>query len=504
MSSMHRRTKIVCTIGPATRSPEMIEKLIDAGMNVARLNFSHATHAIHREQIQVVREVSARKNANIAILMDLQGPKMRTGKLIAPHRILLEPGANFTITAEKLIGDVNRVSTTYENLPYDVRPGDRILLSDGTMELGVTEVAPPEVRCIVVRGGELGESKGINLPGVRIAEPSLTEKDKIDVALSIKENVDFIALSFVRAADDIRQLRKLLLDAGSEIGIVAKIERPEALEEFEEIAALSDGIMVARGDLGVEVDFEDVPSIQKHLIQKCNELGVPVITATQMLESMVECGRPTRAEVTDVANAICDGTDAVMLSAETASGLYPIEACSVMARVARKTDDEMRKTLSDRRMRELRRGDLKKRRRGLAGVRVNSYADAVGQAAYRMSESLDINRIVCFTSSGYTAGAIARYRPGVRITAITNKEITCRKCALYWGVSAVLTDDFDLIEVMVNEVEEQLLRHGAAELGDTILIVAGTPLAVGGRTNLLKLHQVGDVPEEIATDLETS
>lgn len=493
---MHRRTKIVCTIGPATGSPEMIERLIDAGMNVARLNFSHGTHETHREQLHIVRAAAARKQANIAILMDLQGPKIRSGKLVAPHSVMLEPGAPFTITADPLIGDVRRVSTTYENLPYDVNPGDRILLSDGTLELRVDAVAPPDVHCTVVRGGELGESKGINLPGVRIAEPSLTEKDRVDVALAIQEQADFLALSFVRSADDIHGLRELLLAAGSKIGIIAKIERPEAVDDFDEIAALSDGVMVARGDLGVEVDFEDVPGIQKTLIHSCNTLGVPVITATQMLESMVNCGRPTRAEVTDVANAIYDGTDAVMLSAETATGQYPIESCSVMARVAHKTDNELRESTGDRRMRDLRRGDLQKRRSSLVGVHINSYADAIGQAVYRMTESLDINRIVCFTATGYTAGAIARYRPRVRITAITDCEVTCRKCALYWGVSAVLTRDFDLIEVMVHEVEERLLQHHAAEVGDTILIVAGTPLAVGGRTNLLKLHTVGDVVEE--------
>lgn len=490
---MRRHTKIVCTLGPATHTPEMVGKLIDAGMNVARLNFSHANHTLHRQQIHIVREVAAQKGANVAILMDLQGPKIRTGKLVEPHTITLEHGAPFTITAEEIIGTVDRVSTTYTNLPNDVKPGDRILLSDGTLELCVDEVKSPEVRCIVVRGGELGESKGINLPGVDIAEPSLTEKDKEDVALSIAENVDFVALSFVRSAADIRQLRTLLQESNSDIGIVAKIERPEALKEFSEIAALSDAIMVARGDLGVEVNFEDVPSIQKTLIQTCNDLGVPVITATQMLESMVYCGRPTRAEVTDVANAIYDGTDAVMLSAETASGAYPIEACTVMARVALKTDSEMHLTSSSRRVRELRKEDLQKRRQGLVGVHMNSYADAIGQAVFRMCESLDISRVVCFTTTGYTASAIARYRPKVRIMAITNRESTCRRCALMWGVSAVLTKDFDLIEVMVHEVEEQLLRHKAAEPGDTILIVAGTPLAVGGRTNLLKLHTIGDL-----------
>jgi pyruvate kinase len=494
---MRRQTKIVCTIGPASCSPEMIEKLIDAGMDVARLNFSHGTHESHKEQIKIVREVSARKNANVAILMDLQGPKIRTGKLAPPHVVMLEPDATITVTTEEIVGDGNRISTTYANLPYDVKPGDRILLSDGTLELCVLSVVPPEVHCTVVRGGELGESKGINLPGVSIAEPSMTEKDRIDVALSIAEKVDFLALSFVRSPDDIRRLRELLGESDSDIGIVAKIERPEALAHIKEIAALSDAVMVARGDLGVEVNFEDVPSIQKTLINSCNELGVPVITATQMLESMVYAGRPTRAEVTDVANAIYDGTDAVMLSAETASGKYPVEACAVMARVASKTDAENQRTSTDRRMRELRRDELQKRREGMRGVHLNSYADAIGQAVFRMCESLDITRIVCFTKTGYTAGAIARYRPRVRITAITNRESTCRKCAIMWGVSAVLTKDFDLIEVMVNEVEEQLLRQKAAAEGDTILIVAGTPLAEGGRTNMLKLHTVGDPGDDI-------
>lgn len=494
---MRRQTKIVCTIGPASCSPEMIEKLIDAGMDVARLNFSHGTHESHKERIKIIREVSARKNANVAILMDLQGPKIRTGKLAPPHVVMLEPDTTITVTTEKIVGDGNRISTTYANLPYDVKPGDRILLSDGTLELCVDSVVPPEVHCTVVRGGELGESKGINLPGVSIAEPSLTDKDRIDVALSIAEKVDFVALSFVRSPDDIRGLRELLRESDSDIGIVAKIERPEALAHIKEIAALSDAVMVARGDLGVEVNFEDVPSIQKTLINSCNELGVPVITATQMLESMVYAGRPTRAEVTDVANAIYDGTDAVMLSAETASGKYPVEACTVMARVASKTDAENQRTSTDRRMRELRRDELQKRREGMRGVHLNSYADAIGQAVFRMCESLDITRIVCFTKTGYTAGAIARYRPRVRITAITNRESTCRKCAIMWGVSAVLTRDFDLIEVMVHEVEEQLLRHKAAAEGDTIIIVAGTPLAEGGRTNMLKLHTVGDSGDDI-------
>jgi pyruvate kinase len=489
---MRRHTKIVCTIGPATATPEKVGALIDAGMNVARLNFSHGSHESHRKQLRIIRDVAKRKNRNIAVLMDLQGPKIRTGKLQVPPTVFLEHDAPFTITAEEILGDATRVSTTYRQLPNDVGPGDRILMADGTLELSVVEVSAPEVRCKVVRGGVLGESKGINLPGVTIAEPSLTVKDRADLEFIIKEGADFVALSFVRSAQDIIDLRTLLKAGESEIGIVAKIERPEALEHFDAIAMLSDAIMVARGDLGVEVDYEDVPSIQKRLIQRCNEMGVPVITATQMLESMVFVSQPTRAEVTDVANAIYDGTDAVMLSGETASGEYPIAACTVMDRVAYRTDLELRKGVSERRLVQMRSDDLRKRREGLAGVRANSYADAIGQAVFRMSISLEISRIVCFTTTGYTAGAIARYRPAARITAFTNSEITCRKCALLWGVSAVRARDFDEIEELVNEVEEKLLAHGAAAVGDAILIVAGTPLTAGGRTNLLKLHTIGD------------
>ncbi len=489
---MRRHTKIVCTIGPASASAEMVEKLIDAGMNVARLNFSHGTHETHLRQYEIIREVAARKKANIAVLMDLQGPKIRTGKLEAPHSVELEPGNPFTITAEKIVGNVSRVSTTYTKLPYDLKPDDRILMADGTLELRVVDVAPPEIHCVVVRGGTLGESKGINLPGVKITEPSLTEKDRRDLEFVIAQGADYVALSFVRSPEDISELRQILRDANSETGIVAKIERPEALDCFDEIASLSDVIMVARGDLGVEVDFEEVPSIQKRLIRTCNELGVPVITATQMLESMIEEDQPTRAEVTDVANAIYDGTDAVMLSGETASGKYPIEACTVMHRVALRTDMELHKNVLERRLIHLRHQELQTRRQGLAGVRINSYADAIGQAVFRMSTSLEIARIVCFTTTGYTAGAISRYRPKVRITAFTNRETTCRKCALMWGVSTVLTKDFDEIEGLVAEVEEKLIHYQAAEVGDTILIVAGTPLAAGGRTNLLKLHTIGD------------
>lgn len=489
---MRRHTKIVCTIGPASSSPEMVEKLITAGMNVARLNFSHGTHEAHGAQLKVIRDVATRMRANVAVLMDLQGPKIRTGKLVEPHVVTLVPGADFTITSEKIVGDVNRVSTSYKRLPNDVKPDDRILLADGTIELRVVDVKPPEVHCVVVRGGALGERKGINLPGVVITEPSLTEKDREDLDFIIQCEADFVALSFVRSPEDIIGLRKILRDAGSETGIVAKIERPEALEHFDEIAALSDAIMVARGDLGVEVDFEEVPSIQKRLIRTCNELGVPVITATQMLESMVDEDQPTRAEVTDVANAIYDGTDAVMLSGETANGKFPIEACTVMHRVALRTDMELHKNVSDRRLMQLRQQELQTRRQGLAGVHINSYADAIGQAVFRMSTSLELARIVCFTTTGYTAGALARYRPKVRITAFTNKETTCRKCALLWGVSPVLTRDFDEIEGLVAEVEEKLIHYQAAEVGDTILIVAGTPLAAGGRTNLLKLHTIGD------------
>jgi len=492
---MARRTKVVCTIGPASCSREGIRALIESGMNIARLNFSHGDHAEHGERCALVREVAEELGVSVAVMMDLQGPKIRTGDLVDGVHIPLVAGNQIILTSEPVLGTPEKISVSYQQLPYDVKVGDRILLADGTLELRAESVSPPEVHCEIIRGGILGEHKGINLPGVVIQEPSLTAKDREDLAFGLTLGVDYVALSFVRSPDDVRELKALIAASGVYTGVIAKIERPEALERFEEIVALCDGIMVARGDLGVEVPFEEVPIIQKRLIHICNEFGVPVITATQMLESMVTIARATRAEVTDVANAIFDGTDAVMLSAETASGDYPREACRVMAAIAETTDREMASKPPAERWIRLRTSDLRdKSRKRIGAGHLDSYADAIGQAAARMADALAIKRIVCFTKSGYTAAAIARYRPLAPITVITYSEATRRHCALLWGVTAITTEPVDRLDEMMERVETLLLETGMAELGDKVIIVAGAPITVSRRTNLLQLHTLGDLP----------
>ena len=490
---MKRRTKIVCTIGPATESEERINLLIDAGMNVARLNFSHGKHEHHRAVYDLIRRVAEEKGVNVGILMDLQGPKIRTGNNEGGGFVELIDGDELTITTESVLGTSNRICTTYSHLPYDVSVSDRILMADGTIELRVCRVAPPEVVCEVVRGGRLGEHKGINLPGVKIAEPSLTQKDREDLAFGLSLGVDFVALSFVRSAEDIAELRTLINEAGSKAFIVAKIERPEALDCFEAICAETDVVMVARGDLGVEVDFADVPFIQKRLIATCNDLGVPVITATQMLESMVSHSLPTRAEVTDVATAITDGSDAVMLSGETAAGDFPIASCAVMAKIAFRSDQAMLESPPAQRMLRLRTADLRdglSPRHSSAPVH-NFYAEAIGQAVCRMSASLDVRRIICFTTTGYTAAACARFRPPVRITAITSNKVALRRCSILWGVNALLAEHFDDFDRMTRQSEQILLEKGLVSTGDTVLLVAGLPFVQAGTTNLLKLHVIG-------------
>lgn len=489
---MKRRTKVVCTIGPATSGSEQVRALIQAGMNVARLNMSHGDHTLHRERFELIRACSQELKANVAIMMDLQGPKIRTGKLKDGQLVELVEGAEFVITTESVVGDARRVSTGYQHLPKDVKTGDRILMADGSLEVRVCSVHGNEIMCEVVRGGMLGEHKGINLPGVEIAEPSLTEKDLEDLAFGLELGVDYVALSFVRHSNDIARARSFMESKGKTAGIVAKIERPEALTRFHEILPLCDAVMVARGDLGVEVDFEDVPMIQKRLIGQCNEAGTPVITATQMLESMITHAQPTRAEVADVANAIFDGTDAVMLSAETAAGQFPIEACATMSKIAFKADTELSTGPNADRFTRIRAVDLERHMLGEPGRKGNEFALAIGQAVCRMVNTLDIKRIVCFTTTGYTASTIARFRPPVRIAAITNSEAARKRLALMWGVNAFLIEDFGLVDHMVNRVDRLLMEQNLAKAGDTIIIVAGTPLVVGGRTNLLKLHTVGE------------
>jgi pyruvate kinase len=455
------------------------------GMDVARLNLSHGSHENHRATFETVRAVADELGRNVAVLMDLQGPKIRTGALDGGQPVLLETGACVRVTTKPLAGNARCIATTYERLPTDVRPGDRILLADGAMELRVESAAPPDVECVVVRGGVLGEHKGINLPGVAVSAPCLTEKDLADLDFGLKLGVDFVALSFVRSAEDIRDIKRRIDAAGPPVPVIAKIERPEALNCLDEILALSDGVMVARGDLGVEMNLQDVPQIQKALIAECNRKGVPVITATQMLESMMTQARPTRAEVNDVANAIYDGTDAVMLSGETAAGQYPVEAVRMMAEVAARADEAtsaeppwaVREAAAHERLSQA------------------SFSRAIGHAVYGITQTLPAKRVVCFTTSGHTARVIARYRPPTPITAFTLSPETLRRCAIVWGVDAVETVEATSTDQMVASMDAALLDGGLADPGDTVIIVAGMPLAVGGRTNMMRLHTVGEAAD---------
>jgi pyruvate kinase len=451
-----------------------------AGMDVARLNFSHGTHETHRNLFMTVRDAAAETGRNVAILMDLQGPKIRTGPLKGGQAVELEEGAEFILTTEHIEGTAKRVSTSYEALPDDVAPGDRILMSDGSIELLAARIEGREVHCRVKYGGVLGQFKGINLPGVNVSAPSLTEKDREDLDLALELGADYVALSFVRDPEDLRRLREHIDNGGGRTGIISKIERPEALDRIVEIIELSDAVMVARGDLGVEVPLDHVPQIQKDLIQRCNEHGKPVITATQMLESMMTNARPTRAEVTDVANAIYDGTDAVMLSGETAAGSYPVRAVEVMARVAQQADQAIRV-----RERSMGHHDVKR-------PDEHAVATAVGEAAFHITESLPIDQILCFTSSGYTAMRISRFRPRVPIIAVTLSAEASRRCALFWGVEAMRTVEVANLDDMIAFVDNDLVDQGILEEGRRIVLVAGAPLAVSGRTNLLKLHTVGE------------
>jgi pyruvate kinase len=456
-------------------------------MDVARLNFSHGDIGDHERACRRVREAAHAAGRNVAVLIDLQGPKIRTGPM-AERQVVLEVGAPFMITTRAVPGDATCVSTVYEPLPHEVRPGDHIYIADGVIDLHVDKVTPPDVYTTVVSGGALSAHKGINLPGVAVSAPALTEKDIADLHAALPMKPDLVALSFVRKAADIQQLRALLDKAGHSIAIVAKIERPEAVAEIESILDVTDAVMVARGDLGVEMPLDEIPQIQKRLIRQCNDRAIPVITATQMLESMTHNSRPTRAEAADVANAIYDGTDAVMLSAETASGAHPVLAVHTMARIAKKADNALAQDPT--------RDQLIRMRDASFGNGDERFGNAISQAACRLTQVIGASRIVCFTKQGYTATHIARFRPSVPITAITLTEDAKRKCALVWGVDAVIPASLQGADDINTAVDSLLLEHGLASRGDTVVIAAGMPFTVYNRTNMVKVHVVG------ATDCE--
>ncbi|MCS6807080.1 MAG: pyruvate kinase [Acidobacteriota bacterium] len=464
------RTKIVCTIGPASRTPESLEQLIRAGMNVARLNFSHGTHAEHREVIATIRRVAAQLDRPVAILQDLAGPKIRIGD-IEDGSVMLEPGALFTLTTRPVAGNQQQVSISYAGLPEDVQPGDTLLLSDGSLELEVVSTTEEEIQCRVIVGGLLSSRKGINLPARSIKAPSLTDKDRADLVFGIEQDVDYVALSFVRTAADVEQAKQFMRECGHMIPLIAKVEKHEALLNIDEIVQAADGLMVARGDLGVETPLEKVPRVQKRLIEKANRAGKPVITATQMLRSMVDSPRPTRAEVTDVANAILDGTDAVMLSEETAVGKYATEAVVVMRRIAE--DIEAAFPFTNWMQRFDREGDP-------------PLPEAVGYAACNLAERIRAAAIITFTQSGSTAQLVAKYRPGRVILAPTPLEKTYRRLALVWGVTPILSEEMRNTDEMIDKAFAAALKSGLVQPGQRVVITAGVPVGVSGTTNLIK------------------
>jgi pyruvate kinase len=476
-----RRTKIVATVGPASRSPQKLEQLVQAGVNVFRLNFSHGSQEEHLAVITSVREIAARLRKPVALLQDLSGPKIRTGKV--RDGALLVNGARIAITTEALAeGNAELISTTYEALPRDVKPGDRVLLDDGNLELRVVRSAGPRVECEVVDGGPLRSNKGINLPGVALSTPALTEKDRRDLAFGVEHDVDFIALSFVRQAQDLEQARELVRSLGAHTAIVAKIEKPQALDNLEEILAATDGVMVARGDLGVELGTENVPIAQKRIIAAANNAGRVVITATQMLESMIENPRPTRAEASDVANAILDGTDAVMLSGESAVGKFPVETVETMARIALYTEEHGSSAI---RRRDSRRTDHYRGPQA-AGTPITR---SLARVAVSVAEELGCKLILAFTESGITARLLAMHRPRVPVVAVTPAEQVYRQLALSWGVVPVRADLSGSTDDLLSIGEEQLRARGIVETGDTILMLSGHTAAAAA-TNMMRVHTV--------------
>ncbi|MFT3913153.1 MAG: pyruvate kinase [Anaeromyxobacteraceae bacterium] len=476
--SPQRRAKIVATVGPASSEPDLLEKLLSNGVDVVRLNFSHGKHEDHASVIDRVRAASRHLQKPIALLQDLQGPKIRTGPLKAGRAgVRLEPGAELVVTTEEeLAGDEHLVSTTYPHLAEDVRAGDRLLIDDGLLELRVLSTDGVRVRAQVVEGGILGEHKGINLPGVALRTAAMSEKDRADVAFGVAHGVDAVALSFVRTAEDVGLCRDEMQRAGRVVPIIAKIEKPEALEHLDAIIAAADGVMVARGDLGVEILPERVPSIQKEICRKANAAGKPVIIATQMLNSMIDHPRPTRAEASDVANGIWDGADAVMLSGETASGRFPLQAVQMMDRIVREAEAAIAHDAPpyDTIIRQ----------------RPAPFPLVTAAAACEAADDAGAVAVCCFTTSGTTARLLSQFRPRVPIIAFSSEQTIRRRLALYWGVEPRLMEPVKNADLMAELVAERLVEEKIARPGDRIVLVHGSPLGVPGHTNSIRLHEI--------------
>ncbi|MBB3108264.1 pyruvate kinase [Paenibacillus phyllosphaerae] len=472
-----RKTKIVCTIGPSSESLENTKKLINAGMNVARLNFSHGDFEEHGGRIKNIRQASQELGKTVAILLDTKGPEIRLGKLQDEYELI--QGETVTLTTEEIVGTKDRLPVTYTNLPQDVNVGSSILIDDGLIGLTVEEINGTEIKCRIVNSGPVKSKKGVNVPGVHISLPGITEKDANDIVFGIEQGVDFIAASFVRKASDVLEIRELLEKHGaSHIQIISKIENQQGVDNLDEILEVSDGLMVARGDLGVEIPAEEVPLVQKTMIQKCNKAGKPVITATQMLDSMQRNPRPTRAEASDVANAIFDGTDAIMLSGETAAGKYPVESVQTMSRIAVRAESAL----------EYREIFTK-----LANAQQTTVTEAISQAVANSALDLNAKAIITSTESGYTARMISKYRPKSPVIAVTPVEQVMRRLALVWGVTPVKGTSAETTDEMFDIAVRGGIDSGMVKLGDTVIITAGVPVGRSGSTNLIKIHTIGEL-----------
>ncbi|AQP49793.1 pyruvate kinase [Tessaracoccus flavescens] len=473
-----RRAKIVCTLGPSAETVDRLVELLNAGMNVARLNMSHGDYNEHGNRVKNVRAASEITGKTVGLFADLQGPKIRLGRFVDDQKVFLETGARFTITVEDILGDKERCSTTYKGLPGDVKPGDQILIDDGKVGLRAVEVTDTDVICEVTVPGPVSNNKGINLPGVAVSVPALSDKDERDLRWALGQDVDMIALSFVRSADDIKRVHEIMDEEGRRLPVIAKLEKPQAIANLQEIIDAFDALMVARGDLGVELPLEDVPLVQKRIVRAARKWAKPVIVATQMLESMISNPRPTRAEVSDVANAILDGADAVMLSGETSVGDFPVETVSTMARIVEKTERE-----------------------GHAEIHTidwdpHTTGGILAKAAAEVAERIGARYLVAFTKSGDTARRLARLRSPIPMLVFSPERSTRQTLTLTWGVDTQITPEFNLQEDMVEAVDHHLRDRGMIEGGERIVIVSGSPMGVPGKTNNLRVHKIKDQLEE--------
>ena len=476
MLTNKKRTKIVCTLGPASDKEDVLTQLVENGLNVCRFNFSHGSHEEHKVRLDLVKKVREKLNQPIAILLDTKGPEIRTGQFGEPE-VLLEEGQKFTITMNDVIGTKEMCTVSYKDLAKDVVSGDTILIDDGLVGLRVEEVNGEDIICVVENSGIVKNHKGVNVPGVKINLPAITPKDRSDIEFGISQGIDFIAASFVRKASDVLAIREILEENNAtDIQIISKIENQEGVDNLDEILEVSDGIMVARGDLGVEIPTEEIPVVQKMMIKRCNEVGKPVITATQMLDSMIRNPRPTRAEVTDVANAIYDGTDAIMLSGETAAGKYPVEAVKTMATIAKRTEQ----TLDYNRI-------LKENSKNN-----NTVTDAISHATCSTAVDLNASAIITSTSTGYTARMVSKFRPNCPIIATTNNEKVMRQLGLSWGVYTVKSEKaINTDEVIENSIDAAK-NAKYINNGELVVITAGVPVGVSGTTNLIKVHVISE------------